>query len=111
MFNVASLAKPEHLASKEENIYLSLPKMIQLSSLKVPDGCSVSADLLRLFFEALYDEDVVGEDTFYKWKSSKDPAELRGKVVALRSVMAFYTWLIDLRDSYPALIFDEMTLV
>lgn len=72
---------------------------------------SVPADLLRLFFEALYDEDVIGEDTFYKWKSSKDPAELRGKVVALRSVMAFFTWLIDLRDSFPALIFDEMTLV
>lgn len=83
----------------------------------IPETCqlwrlfSVSADLLRLFFEALYDEDVIGEDTFYKWKSSKDPAELRGKVVALRSVMAFYTWLIDLRDSFPALIFDEMTLV
>ncbi|XP_075881107.1 uncharacterized protein LOC142887376 isoform X3 [Nelusetta ayraudi] len=70
-----------------------------------------TTDLLRLFFEALYDEDVIGEDTFYKWKSSKDPAELRGKVVALRSVMAFFTWLIDLRDSFPALIFDEMTLV
>lgn len=83
----------------------------------IPKDChrwclfSVSADLLRLFFEALYDEDVIGEDTFYKWKSSKDSAELRGKVAALRSVMAFYTWLIDLRNSFPALIFDEMTLV
>lgn len=64
-----------------------------------------------MFFEALYDEDVIGEDTFYKWKSSKDPAELRGKALALRSVMAFFTWLIELRESFPPLIFEEMTLV
>lgn len=72
---------------------------------------TLSADVLSLFFEALHDEDVIGEDTFYKWKSSKDQSELRGKVMALRSVMAFYKWLINMRDSYPAVILDEMTLV
>lgn len=54
---------------------------------------SVSADLLRMFFDALYDEDVIKEEAFYKWESSKDPAEQTGKGVALKSVTAFFTWL------------------
>uniref|UniRef100_A0A8C2ATT4 Eukaryotic translation initiation factor 4 gamma, 1a n=1 Tax=Cyprinus carpio TaxID=7962 RepID=A0A8C2ATT4_CYPCA len=51
------------------------------------------ANLLRMFFDALYDEDVIKEDAFYKWESSKDPAEQLGKGVALKSVTAFFTWL------------------
>ncbi|XP_054839267.1 eukaryotic translation initiation factor 4 gamma 1 isoform X2 [Eublepharis macularius] len=56
------------------------------------------ANLLRMFFDALYDEDVIKEDTFYKWESSKDPAEQQGKGVALKSVTAFYTWLREAED-------------
>uniref|UniRef100_A0A8C0KNU3 Eukaryotic translation initiation factor 4 gamma 3 n=1 Tax=Canis lupus dingo TaxID=286419 RepID=A0A8C0KNU3_CANLU len=33
------------------------------------------ANLLRMFFDCLYDEEVISEDAFYKWESSKDPAE------------------------------------
>ncbi|XP_074507392.1 eukaryotic translation initiation factor 4 gamma 1-like isoform X2 [Sebastes fasciatus] len=51
------------------------------------------ANLLRMFFDALYDEDVIEEEAFYKWETSKDPAEQTGKGVALRSVTAFFTWL------------------
>ncbi|XP_073776641.1 eukaryotic translation initiation factor 4 gamma 1a isoform X8 [Danio rerio] len=51
------------------------------------------ANLLRMFFDALYDEDVIKEEAFYKWESSKDPAEQQGKGVALKSVTAFFTWL------------------
>ncbi|XP_054981735.1 eukaryotic translation initiation factor 4 gamma 1 isoform X1 [Sorex araneus] len=51
------------------------------------------ANLLRMFFDALYDEDVVKEDAFYSWESSKDPAEQQGKGVALKSVTAFFKWL------------------
>uniref|UniRef100_A0A673H3P1 Eukaryotic translation initiation factor 4 gamma 1-like n=1 Tax=Sinocyclocheilus rhinocerous TaxID=307959 RepID=A0A673H3P1_9TELE len=51
------------------------------------------ANLLRMFFDALYDEDVIKEEAFYKWESSKDPAEQLGKGVALKSVTAFFTWL------------------
>lgn len=51
------------------------------------------ADLLRLFFDVLYDEDVIKEDAFYSWESSKDPAEQQGKGVALKSVTNFFTWL------------------
>ena len=41
------------------------------------------ASLLRMFFDALYDEDMVEEEAFYSWESSKDPAEQQGKGVAL----------------------------
>ncbi|XP_043919098.1 eukaryotic translation initiation factor 4 gamma 3 isoform X3 [Protopterus annectens] len=50
-------------------------------------------NLLRMFFDCLYDEEVITEDAFYKWENSKDPAELNGKGVALKSVTAFFTWL------------------
>ncbi|XP_037644080.1 eukaryotic translation initiation factor 4 gamma 1-like [Sebastes umbrosus] len=51
------------------------------------------ANLLRMFFDVLYDEDVIEEEAFYKWETSKDPAEQTGKGVALRSVTAFFTSL------------------
>ncbi|KAA0701663.1 Eukaryotic translation initiation factor 4 gamma 1 [Triplophysa tibetana] len=55
-------------------------------------------NLLRLFFDVLYDEDVIKEDGFYKWESCKDPAEQQGKGVALKSVTAFFTWLREADD-------------
>lgn len=55
-------------------------------------------DLLRMFFDALYDEDVIKEEAFYKWESSKDPSEQQGKGVALKSVTAFFTWLREAED-------------
>eukprot|EP00066_Takifugu_rubripes_P017811 XP_011607077.1 PREDICTED: eukaryotic translation initiation factor 4 gamma 1 isoform X1 [Takifugu rubripes] len=56
------------------------------------------ANLLRVFFDTLYDEDVIKEEAFYKWESSKDPAEQLGKGVALKSVTAFFTWLREAED-------------
>uniref|UniRef100_A0A3Q3KML8 Uncharacterized protein n=1 Tax=Monopterus albus TaxID=43700 RepID=A0A3Q3KML8_MONAL len=56
------------------------------------------ANLLRMFFDTLYDEDVIKEEAFYKWESSKDPAEQQGKGVALKSVTAFFTWLREAED-------------
>uniref|UniRef100_A0A8B9R8C0 Eukaryotic translation initiation factor 4 gamma, 3b n=1 Tax=Astyanax mexicanus TaxID=7994 RepID=A0A8B9R8C0_ASTMX len=55
-------------------------------------------NLLRMFFDCLYDEDVISEDAFYKWESSKDPAEQQGKGVALKSVTAFFTWLREAEE-------------
>ena len=43
--------------------------------------------------DCLYDEDVISEDAFYKWETSKDPAEQPGEGVALQSVTAFFNWL------------------
>ncbi|XP_047662298.1 eukaryotic translation initiation factor 4 gamma 1a isoform X3 [Tachysurus fulvidraco] len=56
------------------------------------------ANLLRMFFDTLYDEDVIKEEAFYKWEFSKDPAEQVGKGVALKSVTAFFTWLREAED-------------
>ncbi|XP_060028050.1 eukaryotic translation initiation factor 4 gamma 1 isoform X3 [Erinaceus europaeus] len=56
------------------------------------------ANLLRTFFDALYDEDVVKEDAFYSWENSKDPAEQRGKGVALKSVTTFFKWLREAEE-------------
>uniref|UniRef100_A0AAY4AC25 Eukaryotic translation initiation factor 4 gamma 1 n=1 Tax=Denticeps clupeoides TaxID=299321 RepID=A0AAY4AC25_9TELE len=56
------------------------------------------ANLLRMFFDTLYDEDVIKEEAFYKWESSKDPAEQQGKGVALKSVTAFFTWLREAEE-------------
>ncbi|MGH0128178.1 UNVERIFIED_CONTAM: hypothetical protein FKN15_044826 [Acipenser sinensis] len=60
-------------------------------------------NLLRMFFDALYDEDVIKEEAFYKWELSKDPAELQGKGVALKSVTAFFTWLREAEDESDSL--------
>uniref|UniRef100_A0A4W4G235 Eukaryotic translation initiation factor 4 gamma, 1a n=1 Tax=Electrophorus electricus TaxID=8005 RepID=A0A4W4G235_ELEEL len=56
------------------------------------------ANLLRTFFDTLYDEDVIKEEAFYKWESSKDPTEQVGKGVALKSVTAFFTWLREAEE-------------
>uniref|UniRef100_H3CGR0 Eukaryotic translation initiation factor 4 gamma, 1a n=1 Tax=Tetraodon nigroviridis TaxID=99883 RepID=H3CGR0_TETNG len=56
------------------------------------------ANLLRMFFDTLYDEDIIKEEAFYKWESSKDPAEQTGKGVALKSVTAFFTWLREAEE-------------
>uniref|UniRef100_A0A8C6JN55 Uncharacterized protein n=1 Tax=Melopsittacus undulatus TaxID=13146 RepID=A0A8C6JN55_MELUD len=55
-------------------------------------------NLLRMFFDCLYDEEVISEDAFYMWESSKDPAEQNGKGVALKSVTAFFTWLREAEE-------------
>ncbi|XP_063061061.1 eukaryotic translation initiation factor 4 gamma 1-like isoform X2 [Engraulis encrasicolus] len=55
-------------------------------------------NVLRMFFDVLYDEDVVKEEAFYRWESSKDVAEQVGKGVALKSVTAFFTWLREAED-------------
>ncbi|MEQ2184233.1 hypothetical protein GOODEAATRI_005806 [Goodea atripinnis] len=51
------------------------------------------ANLLLMFFNTLYDEDVIEEEVFFKWESNKDPAEQTGKGVALKSVTGFFTFL------------------
>ncbi|KAM3921387.1 eukaryotic translation initiation factor 4 gamma 3 isoform 11-T11 [Leptodactylus fuscus] len=55
-------------------------------------------NLLRMFFDCLYDEEVISEDAFCMWESSKDPAEQNGKGVALKSVTAFFTWLQEAEE-------------
>ncbi|KAI1890557.1 hypothetical protein AGOR_G00154910 [Albula goreensis] len=82
--------------------YLNSDTERQLQALYALQALIVSLDqppnLLRMFFDCLYDEDVISEDAFYKWESSKDPAEQLGKGVALKSVTAFFTWLREAEE-------------
>uniref|UniRef100_A0A8C8DR50 Eukaryotic translation initiation factor 4 gamma, 3a n=1 Tax=Oryzias sinensis TaxID=183150 RepID=A0A8C8DR50_9TELE len=82
--------------------YLNSDTERQLQALYALQALIVSleqpANLLRMFFDCLYDEDVISEDAFYKWESSKDPAEQEGKGVALKSVTAFFTWLREAEE-------------
>ncbi|XP_036387006.1 eukaryotic translation initiation factor 4 gamma 3 isoform X2 [Megalops cyprinoides] len=82
--------------------YLNSDTERQLQALYALQALIVSLDqppnLLRMFFDCLYDEDVISEDAFYRWESSKDPAEQQGKGVALKSVTAFFTWLREAEE-------------
>lgn len=82
--------------------YLNSDTERQLQALYALQALIVKLDqppsLLRMFFDCLYDEDVILEDAFYKWESSKDPAEQEGKGVALKSVTAFFTWLREAEE-------------
>ncbi|XP_066547258.1 eukaryotic translation initiation factor 4 gamma 3 isoform X2 [Amia ocellicauda] len=82
--------------------YLNSDTERQLQALYALQALIVKLDqppnLLRMFFDCLYDEDVISEDAFYKWETSKDPAEQLGKGVALKSVTAFFTWLREAEE-------------
>lgn len=82
--------------------YLNSDTERQLQALYALQALIVTLDqppnLLRMFFDCLYDEDVISEDAFYKWESSKDAAEQLGKGVALKSVTAFFTWLREAEE-------------
>uniref|UniRef100_A0AAR2IYY5 Eukaryotic translation initiation factor 4 gamma, 3a n=1 Tax=Pygocentrus nattereri TaxID=42514 RepID=A0AAR2IYY5_PYGNA len=82
--------------------YLNSDTERQLQALYALQALIVNLDqppnLLRMFFDCLYDEDVISEDAFYKWEASKDPAEQEGKGIALKSVTAFFTWLREAEE-------------
>ncbi|CAL8336792.1 unnamed protein product [Lota lota] len=82
--------------------YLNSDTERQLQALYALQALIVTLDqppnLLRMFFDCLYDEDVISEDAFYRWESSTDPAEQQGKGVALKSVTAFFTWLREAEE-------------
>ncbi|XP_051947205.1 eukaryotic translation initiation factor 4 gamma 3-like isoform X4 [Xyrauchen texanus] len=82
--------------------YLNSDTERQLQALYALQALIVKLDqppnLLRMYFDCLYDEDVISEDAFYKWENSKDPAEQQGKGVALKSVTAFFTWLREAEE-------------
>ncbi|ELU17393.1 hypothetical protein CAPTEDRAFT_19755 [Capitella teleta] len=77
-------------------IYLDHDGNLELQALYALQALMVSmhhpSGLLRTFFDVLYDEDLISEDSFFKWDSSDDAAEA-GKGVARHSVRQFFTWL------------------
>ncbi|XP_069392181.1 eukaryotic translation initiation factor 4 gamma 1-like [Paralichthys olivaceus] len=69
----------------------------QLQALSALQALMVQMDhpsqLLRMFFDCLYDFDVITVRTYYKWELNKDPTKPQGKDVALQSVTGFFAWL------------------
>ncbi|XP_072036558.1 uncharacterized protein [Amphiura filiformis] len=51
--------------------------------------------LLKKIFDALSDEDVVEEETFFDWLNCSDPAEHTGKAIAVKATQSFFTHLMD----------------
>ncbi|KAM7395507.1 hypothetical protein PAMA_006993 [Pampus argenteus] len=84
------------------HMYLNSDTERQLQALYAVQALVVSLNqppnLLRMFFDCLYDEDLIEEEAFFKWEMSRDPAEQQGKGVALKSVTAFFTWLRDAEE-------------
>ncbi|XP_077998892.1 eukaryotic translation initiation factor 4 gamma 3-like isoform X2 [Glandiceps talaboti] len=82
--------------------YLDNDDKLELQALYALQALNFKLDsppsLLRIFFDKLYDEDVISEEAFYAWESSNDPNEQQGKGVALKSVTAFFTWLREADD-------------
>jgi translation initiation factor 4G len=54
--------------------------------------------VLQTLFDTLYDEDIISEDAFNQWETSKDPAEQEGKDLAMKQVVQFFTWLWEADD-------------
>ena len=54
-------------------------------------------DVLRTFFDTLYDEDIISEDAFNQWDQDEEPAEA-GKGVARSSVVQFFNWLREAEE-------------
>ena len=52
--------------------------------------------VLRLMFDTLYDEDIISEDAFIQWETSDE--ERKGKGVAMKQVVQFFTWLREAED-------------
>ncbi|XP_075184042.1 eukaryotic translation initiation factor 4 gamma 3 isoform X1 [Anomaloglossus baeobatrachus] len=87
---------PVLLKYMDSNVERELQALYALQALIVK--LDQPPNLLRMFFDCLYDEEVISEDAFYRWESSKDPAEQNGKGVALKSVTAFFTWLREAEE-------------
>ncbi|XP_056399551.1 eukaryotic translation initiation factor 4 gamma 3 isoform X5 [Hyla sarda] len=87
---------PVLLKYMDSNVEKELQALYALQALIVK--LDQPPNLLRMFFDCLYDEEVISEDAFYRWESSKDPVEQNGKGVALKSVTAFFTWLREAEE-------------
>ncbi|XP_064642911.1 eukaryotic translation initiation factor 4 gamma 1-like isoform X3 [Lineus longissimus] len=81
----------DHQADLELQALYALQALV--NSLEHPPG------LMQMFFDTLYDEDIISEDAFYTWETSTDPAEQEGKGVAKKSVVQFFTWLKEAEET------------
>ena len=78
-------------ASTDTDLELEILYAAQAFNLQVgnPQG------LLKKIFDALADEDVVEEETFFDWLNCSEPAEQAGKDVAVKATESFFAHLMD----------------
>ncbi|KAK3602704.1 hypothetical protein CHS0354_017146 [Potamilus streckersoni] len=80
----------DHQANFELQALFALQALVH--KLEHPPG------VLRELFEILYDEDSISEDVFIQWEKSEDPQEQEGKILAMKQVVQFFTWLREAED-------------
>ena len=49
--------------------------------------------MLKVFFDTLYDEEVITEEAFLNWKLNEDPSRQEAKGPALQATSSFFDWL------------------
>ena len=49
--------------------------------------------MLSQFFNTLYDEEVLTEEAFMKWKQDENPSRQQAKGPALQATHSFFEWL------------------
>ena len=49
--------------------------------------------MLSQFFNTLYDEEVLTEEAFMKWKQDENPSRQEAKGPALHATASFFEWL------------------
>ncbi|CAL1268469.1 unnamed protein product [Larinioides sclopetarius] len=90
--------------------YVSTNEKLQLQALyavqALMNQLGQPSGLLHQFFDVLYDDDVISDESFKEWEQSDDPNEAEGKGVAVHSVKSFFAWLRE-----PAEETEEMNSV
>ena len=51
------------------------------------------SEMLLMFFDTLYDEEVITEEAFMSWKQDEDPSRQEAKGPALQATSSFFEWL------------------
>ena len=54
--------------------------------------------MLQEIFETMHSNDLISSDSFVAWEKCSDPAEQRGKGVAMKSTIQFFTMMIHEQD-------------
>ena len=55
--------------------------------------CSVFLEMLLTFFNTLYDEEVITEDSFVTWKNDNNPSRQEAKGPAVQATTSFFEWM------------------
>ena len=51
------------------------------------------SEMLLTFFNTLYDEEVITEDSFVTWKNDNNPSRQEAKGPAVQATTSFFEWL------------------